>query len=152
MGECKPVRLLPGTWGGGGVLFWSFCCRTRSWSFISLSSLAAACCAADFSQWNKLQQCMAEPLASFFVTCSTSKTGNSPLSTQLHNCTTAILNSYIHIHTTVNYGCSSTIHNLVIEKDTRPCSMFSLSNNFSFHKAYGCNHLVNCTSKMHSLP
>ena len=93
-----------------------------------------------------------DPLASFLSLAALVKTGNSPLSTQLHNCTTAILNSYIHIHTTVNYGCSSTIHNLVIEKDTRPCSMFSLSNNFSFHKAYGRNHLVNCTSKMHSLP
>jgi len=39
----------------------------------------------------------------------------------------------LHIHPTVNYGCSSTIHNqdYVTEKNTKLCSMFSLSNNFS---------------------
>ena len=52
-----------------------------------------------------------DPLASFLSLAALVKTGNIPLSTQLHNCTTAILNSYLHIHTTVNYGCSSTIHN-----------------------------------------
>ena len=74
-----------------------------------------------------------DSLSSFLSLAALVKTGNSPLSTQLHNCTTAVLNSYIHIHTTVNCGCSSTIHhqNHVTEKDTKLGSMFSLSNNFS---------------------
>jgi len=68
-----------------------------------------------------------DSLASFLSLAALVKTGNSPLSTQLHNCTTAILNSYIYIHTTVNYGCSSTIHNQdhVTEKDTKLCSMYN---------------------------
>jgi len=69
-----------------------------------------------------------DSLASFLSLAALVKTGNSPLSTELHNCTTPILNSYIRIHTTVNYGCSSTIHNQdhVTEKDTKLCSMFSV--------------------------